>query len=122
MIFRYVGDYELAPAIAILPVFHSERQPPESDLDSLPVQLLDHVLHGGAGKHRLARLPITIIIESAIVQGGPVNSELLELGNGIEHRFRRNSKFGTPTTPAHGVVLVIIGRSREPFLFDDVGP
>src|SRR5215469_7212973 len=122
MVLGHLGHDKLAPAVAVMPVFNPQRQPPELDLDALLVEPLDHVLDGVSDKRRLARLPITVVIEPAVVEGGPVNSQLFELGNCVEHLFWCDRKFVTPTAPAYGVVFVIVGRAREPLFFNRVGP
>src|SRR6516162_287347 len=122
MILRYFGQHKLAPAVAVVPVFYPKRQPPELHLDSLLVESLDHVFYGRPGKRRLARLPVAVVVEPAVVEGGPMNSKLLQLGNRVEHLFWRDSKLVAPAAPAYGVVFIIVDRSREPFFFNRVRP
>src|SRR6516162_781707 len=103
MIFGHLGHDKFASAIAVMPIFDPEGQPPELHLNSLLVESLDHVLDGGSGKRRLARLPVAVVVKPAVVEGGPVNSKLFELRNRAEHLFWRNGKFVAPAAPAHGV-------------------
>ena len=89
---------------------------------ALLVKFADHVLHGSPGKGRLARLPVAIVVEPAVVERGPVDAELFQLGNGVEHLLGRHGKVVAPAAPAHGVIFVIVCGLREAFLLEEVRP
>src|SRR5271167_1307358 len=96
-------------------VFDGQRQPPQLNLDSLLVELLDHVLDGVSGKGIAARLPVAVIVEPTIVESRPVNSEVLQLRNGAEHLRRGDIGQIAPAAPTHRVVFRVRGAFLQTF-------
>src|SRR5262245_3059537 len=69
-----------------------------------------------------ARLPVAVVIEPAVVERCPMNSQFFQLGNGVHHLLRRDVRFISPSAPAHGVVFFVEFRARQTFAFDGSGP
>src|SRR5208283_947209 len=105
-----------------LPVFDAEREPPELHEHPLFVKVLDHALDGIAGKRVLARLPVAVVIEPAVVERGPFDSHFFELGNCSQHLRRRHVSLVTPSAPTD--VVGLAGRLGEfpPFFLQHTRP
>ena len=77
MLLHNIGENKFAATIAVVAIFDADGKPPELDFDALLVKVVDHLAHGIGGESVGARKPISIVVVPAIVEGSPVNAEVL---------------------------------------------
>jgi len=122
MLLDDVGNGVFVLFVLELSIFHRQRQPPELHLDALLVKITDHLLDRVSAEGILAGLPVAVIIEPTIVEGGPVDAQLLQFGDGVGHLFRRYVGLVTPATPAHRVIFFIVFRAGQAFTLNCLRP
>src|ERR1700683_2651450 len=122
MLLDDIGDDVFVVLIFELSILYCQWQPPELDLYALLVKISDHLLDEVSAESILAWLPVAVILKPAIVEGGPVNAEFLQLGDGVAHLFWRSVGLLTPAAPANGVVFLIGFRARQTFTLHGLRP
>src|SRR3954451_13791432 len=115
MILHHLRNNVLMRRPASLSILDPQREPPNLRIDLFLMEVVHHLFDGVTGESIFARTPITIGVEPAIVQRGPVDSELLQFRDRAGHLFGRDVKLISPSAPRYSVVLVGGLRQLPPF-------
>src|SRR5690348_967754 len=97
--------------VLTLAVVHSQRLPPKLDVKSLLVEFIGQLLDGVAREGVFPRLPIAEIIEPAVIERGPLDAKLLQLGDGSQHLGASNVLLIAPAAPVD--VVRVLARARD---------
>src|SRR5579863_607766 len=112
MLLHYLRNAVGVLLIAVVAVFHRQRQPPQLHLHTLRVESGYHLLNGIARESVRARLPVPVIVEPSVIKRGPMNTEFFQIGDRFDHLSGRKVVIIAPAAPANGVVLIVIGWLR----------
>ena len=122
MLFHHIGNNIFVILVLISSILDGQRKPPKLDLDSLVVKLFYHVGDGCAAESVRPRLPVAVVVEPAVVECRPMNPQLFQFRNRVDHLPGRHIRFIAPAAPAHGVIFVVVRRFGQAFAFHGVGP
>src|SRR6202158_6568858 len=98
MFLDYIRNNIFEVAVLEPSVLHSQWQPPKLHLDALLVKILHHFLDRASSEGVLSRLPVPVVVKPAVIEGGPMNPQLFQLGDGVLHLFRRYIRLISPAT------------------------
>src|SRR5216117_2597592 len=90
MFLSYLRNNVFVRLPSALPIFNTNRQPPELHQFSLLMKIVDHLLDRISRERVWPRIPISVGIEPAIIERGPLDVHLFEFGNRSSHLRRRD--------------------------------